>query len=134
MSPDTTQPRAGLLLAFGRGTLKTEYRVGPAPAFRLVGPELRVGGEPVAHRQGAQWEAGGRTFPGFEFEGRAVVCYVGADGRESPPQGPFARLSVYHGGLYGDGWLLALYVEETGLWHTYTLSQAWPAVIIRPAD
>lgn len=116
--------------------LGSRITLGPAPWFRVDRNELRQGPTEslVGELRNHQWAVNGRHFSVVEANDASTVRFSGPGGPTSPTFGPYRELRLADGALYGDGKLVARFDDDTYLWRCVETHEAWPAVVVSPAD
>jgi hypothetical protein len=109
--------------------------LGPAPWFEISGNFIRQGpdGEIVAEYIKHSWHARGQYFTSITCRERTLVHFEDAGRGATPDKGPFDHIRLADGALHANGEILAKFVEETQLWHSYPTETYFPIMIIKPA-
>src|SRR5262249_25426731 len=121
--PPCPPPGGVLTLALEVPDGRAGHRLGPAPYFRLDGGKLRAG----PYDQGA-WHVGQEVFIVCSTESPARVRFEG-DGQAT--HGPFERVLLVDGAIWGGPKLLARYADRA--WYSYPDDTEFPAAVLAPA-
>ena len=106
--------------------------IGSEPGFRVAGNFLRAlpGNSVVGEYMRHQWCVKGQHFSRYDVLDPCIVYFTDVDGAATRTFGPFQSLHTADGTMYADDQLFAKFIDETLLWHSFTLETWWPSLIL----
>jgi hypothetical protein len=119
-----------------KGSAGHDVRVGPAVAFALNGPVLKMGNQPVADQDRGNWRHTGHTFPAVETQAPTQIRFEDECGTVVI-LGPFERVQLSGSGIrcgHGFGEIVASYNERSRSWYEYLSRRRYPVVVFEEAQ